>query len=103
MSNQIQYEAARRPTEPDIRDFSEGSTIGRNQSYSAEKWPAEYLDKDHDSDAALRKIRTAGSISISPEVKNPMKHSIDMMLTLNSFSRRSTSGKAVVVIFRRSS
>jgi hypothetical protein len=28
----------------------------------------EYLDHSHDSDTALRKIRTAGSISISPEL-----------------------------------
>ena len=28
----------------------------------------EYLNKDYGNDAALRKIRTAGSISISPEL-----------------------------------
>ena len=28
----------------------------------------EYLDRDHDAGAALRKIKTAGSISISPEL-----------------------------------
>ena len=28
----------------------------------------EFLDKDYQNDAALRKIRTAGSISISPEL-----------------------------------
>ena len=27
-----------------------------------------YLDKDYGSDAALKRIRTAGSISISPEL-----------------------------------
>lgn len=45
------------------KDFSGGAN-----PYHNGRGGHQHLDKDHDSDTALRKIRTAGSISITPEL-----------------------------------
>ena len=64
-------------SEPPEKDFSphngssnyqtHNSNGFRNTGYSGDTYH-QHLDSSHDSDMALKRIRTAGSISISPEL-----------------------------------
>jgi len=54
---------------PQQKDFENGRDgTGAGSCCTADNLPGYHLDKDMDPEQALRKIRTTGSLSISPEL-----------------------------------